>query len=115
MKTNITKLATLLFAHIMAVAVVLAHTHVGDVVKHSSTDLGSYTVRSSVDVNAKALGDLHNHIDKTMLKNVLKSAGDSTAATRRDLKQSVLVSEESLLERFTSHLLFLQVLLTIRV
>jgi hypothetical protein len=118
MKTKTTLLKTAFIAclaHLMAGTVVLSHMHAGDVVSHSvSKDSLTQVTKSSPDLNAKAVGDLHNHIDKTMLKNIMKSAADSsTAASRRDLKPQQLEYEESILERLAAQFLMFRVFMTL--
>lgn len=64
--------------YLLAVAVVLSCLHVKDLAayKVSAAQLGTASV---TDVVAKALSDLHTHVDKTALKNIVKSIGDQTA------------------------------------
>lgn len=83
MKTNIFKIIfTSLLAHAMCVTVVLAHIHAKDAVSMANQQ-GAAKLSGS-DITAKALGDLHHHIDKTSLK--LHSGDVSTQARIRELK-----------------------------
>jgi len=101
--------------HTMAMSVILAHAHAGDVVRQSSPDFYQPSKISS-DVSAKVIGDLHNHIDKTMLKNAVKSPSDTTSAvSRRELRNAVVQIEESVLERVEMQMLLLRAFLTMRV
>ena len=119
MKTKTLSLKTALiacFAHMIAGMVILSHMHAGDVVSHSSGKEGMAQVtKTSPDLNAKAMGDLHNHIDKTTLKNVMKSAADSTAVSRRDLQAQEVQFEETLLEKLAAQFLMFRVFLTLPV
>lgn len=105
---NIKYLFVMLFSYVIACSVVMAHTHVSDVVQHSSTDLPAMTAKST-DMNAKVIGDLHNHIHKTTLKN----PADTVAARRNDMEPEEVITEESLLERFVSGLLMIRVMMTL--
>jgi hypothetical protein len=50
-----------------------------------------------------------------MIKNIMKTAADSTAARRSELEKSELAGEESLLDRFLNSLLMLRVMMTLPV
>lgn len=115
-----------LFAYMIACAVILSHTHAADLLKQAraaapanvvkATDAASKLPDSpdrTNDVGAKAMGDLHTHIDKTMLKNVMKTATDTTAARRSELERSEISDDESLMDRFLNSLLLLRVMLTL--
>ena len=101
---NIKTIKTLslgLFAHLLAISVVLAHAHAGDIAKHSGPDASMTIVKTSGDLNAKVVNDLHTHIDKTSLKNVMKSAGDTaTVGRRRDVRPSLFEEQLSLFDRW---------------
>lgn len=114
MKTNnITYLLVSLFAYLMAGSVILAHTHATDVVKGASHDAPNAVAKT--DVSAKAIADLHNHIDKTSLKNVMKTSADTTAAARRrELSDTIVQTDDGLLDRMLASLLFARVALTLR-
>ena len=90
--TYITRNCRRMLSVIMVFAVMLVATHAKDIVAQptirpikfplSNTQLAS---RSQDDPMQKSVGDLHNHTDKTMLKNFAKSMGDaSSLAARRD-------------------------------
>lgn len=85
MKTKITiKNMFTLLACFMGLAVVLASAHAKDVVRASHpTDVATIISRPG-DINAKAIGDLHNHIDKQTLKNI--AMDNPQAARERELK-----------------------------
>lgn len=105
MNTNTTKLLTAaLLAHLMCVSVVLSHVHAKDAV--SLLRAPSPTKLTGNEITAKALGDLHHHIDKTGLKNV------HVTATARARSLSPLDAEsvqESLMTRFADFMLRLRV------
>lgn len=85
MKTNIFKIVfTALFAHVMCATVILAHVHAKDAVSLSNQQNAANAKISGGDITAKALGDLHHHIDKTTLKS--HTADASTQARIRELK-----------------------------
>ena len=79
MKTNIFKIiTTALFAHAMCATVVLAHVHAKDAV--SLANQQSVAKLSGSDISAKAVADLHHHIDKTSLK--MQTGGDNAVQAR---------------------------------
>lgn len=83
MKTNIFKIVfTALLAHVMCITVVLAHVHAKDAV--SLDNQQSAAKLSGGDITAKALSDLHHHIDKTSLK--MHTGEVSTQARIRELE-----------------------------
>lgn len=104
MNTNILKLffGTLL-VHTLCFSVVLSHMHAKDAISMSMQQAGSARLATS-DITAKALGDLHHHIDKAGLKNI---AAVSTAAGRtRELNPlNVDTADESLAARFHDFIL----------
>lgn len=85
MKTNIFKIVfTALFAHVMCVTVILAHVHAKDAVSLSNQQNAANAKISGGDITAKALGDLHHHIDKMSLK--MHTSDTSTQARVRELE-----------------------------
>ncbi len=93
MKTNIITLArrlTATLSSLLVVAVFLTATHAKDVLMSSALGILSSdtpAVRTHDDISAKALSDLHSHVDKTMVKDpgMNKSFGDNAAlAARRE-------------------------------
>lgn len=84
MNTNTAKLtlATLL-VHLMCFSVVLSHMHAKDAASLLSSQAS--VKMSPSDIPAKALGDLHHHIDKAGLKNINTDNGSTTAARTREL------------------------------
>jgi len=68
----------------MCFTVVLSHLHAKDAMSLMSQQ-SSFSKISTSDITAKALGDLHHHIDKTGLKGVSMDNGASTAARVREL------------------------------
>jgi len=83
MKTNIFKIIfTALLAHLMCATVILAHLHAKDAV--SLANQQSVAKLSGGDLTAKAMSDLHHHIDKTSLK--MQTSEVSTQARIRELE-----------------------------
>lgn len=83
MKTNILNIIfTALLAHLMSATVVLAHIHAKDAV--SLANQQSVAKISGGDITAKAVADLHHHIDKTSLK--MQSSEPATQARIRELQ-----------------------------
>lgn len=98
-----------IFACVITFAVTLSGAHAKDVVSthNLSKDDGAIkiTVKTS-DVGAKALSDLHNHVDKTSLKSMSKTtAGDSILAREREAKADVIRVEHTLSIRLMELLL----------
>lgn len=96
MKTKIKHITKIIFSTLMVVAVFLTATHAKDIVnpqpiRQKARSVETQTqqpqaTRTSDDPVQKSMGDLHNHTDKTMLKNFAKSMGDapSLAAKRNE-------------------------------
>lgn len=85
MKTNIFKIIfTALLAHVMCATVVLAHLHAKDAVSLANQQNAANAKISGGDITAKALGDLHHHIDKMSLK--MHTGDTSTQARIRELE-----------------------------
>ena len=86
MKTNIFKIIfTALLAHIMCATVVLAHLHAKDAVSLANQQNIANAKILGGDITAKAMSDLHHHIDKTSLK--MQTADNSgTQARVRELE-----------------------------
>lgn len=96
-----------ILAPVMCFSVVLSHVHAKDAVpllakaKHAPKFAGS-------DITAKALGDLHNHIDKAGVKNIHNDA--STSARQREFQAVVYEGEDaSLIEQVREFMLRLRV------
>lgn len=68
----------------MSVAVVMSAAHAKDVARASHPTHVAGLISRPSDINAKAIGDLHNHIDKQTLKNI--SMDNPLAARERELK-----------------------------
>ncbi len=87
----------------MVLAVFLTATHAKDLVaaqpirsKARAID-NPQAARTTDDPVQKSVGDLHNHSDKTMLKNFAKSVGDTpTLATKRSEKDDVITDDQPL-------------------
>ena len=110
MNTNTIKLslATLL-VHAMCFSVVLSHMHAKDAASLISQP-SSVNKLASSDITAKALGDLHHHVDKAGLKNINLDNSTVTAARGRQLNPlEADDSDESLLGRLHAFYLRLRV------
>lgn len=75
--------ATTLLVQTMCFSVVLSHMHAKDAVSVSLNRANASKLGAS-DITAKALGDLHHHIDKASVKNI-HSDTSTTAARVREL------------------------------
>lgn len=85
MNINTLKLLSVtILAHFMCMTVVLSHIHAKDAISYLGQSHAARTVLTT-DMSAKALGDLHHHIDKTALKNI-HTESPTTAARRRELQ-----------------------------
>ena len=106
MNTNTLKLAVLtLFAYCLAFTVVLSHMHVKDIT--SLMNQQSVNRLAASDIGAKAMGDLHHHIDKTGIKNI--QSENTTAARTRDLNPLYgELDEQSLMDRVHDFMLRLR-------
>lgn len=102
-------------AYTLATAVVLASVHARDIVANSNKivhfDAVSTAKVHTDDVAAKAIGDLHNHVDKTFVKSMVKSVSEQATLIRQrqsledldsiDRPLSVLVMEMLLMFRLS--------------
>lgn len=105
MNTNTAKLSlAALLVHLMCFSVVLSHMHAKDAASLMSSQ--STAKISTSDITAKALGDLHHHIDKAGLKNINADNGSTTAARTRELNPlNAERDDDSLGARFHDFLL----------
>lgn len=97
-----------LLAQTICFTVVLSHLHAKDALSlYSQTAGASRSVASTSDITAKAMGDLHHHVDKAGLKNITADSGQTTAARTRELSPlNAEVDEDiSLRDRFYNFLL----------
>lgn len=94
MKTNTLKLlfATAL-VHTMCFTVVLSHLHAKDAMSLMSQH-SNMTKLAAGDITAKALGDLHHHIDKASMKNIAINNGSTTAARVRGLSTITIETDD---------------------
>lgn len=89
MKHTIHHLCSLAFAFAMVIAVILTATHAKDIAGSAvlkiktTTPLDDGLTRRIDDPVTKALSDLHNHTDKTMVKSLVKNISDNPAALSR--------------------------------
>lgn len=114
MNTNTIKIATATFlAHLMCLTVVLSHVHAKDAVSLLRQPTGT-TKLAARDITAKALGDLHHHIDKAGLKNITGDSGTTTAARTRSLNPlEVDETDDSLLARLHDFMLRVRVVMSL--
>lgn len=105
MNTNIVKLFfSTLLVHLLCFSVVLSHMHAKDAVSLSTSQANSSRL-ATTDITAKAMGDLHHHIDKAGLKNITDQTS-TTAARRRELNPlEADTTDESLSTRFFDFML----------
>lgn len=90
MSTTIKTLLISTLVYLMGSSVILSSVHAKDLASHHTDAHKALTTSSKVstDLSAKAVGELHNHIDKTVFKAFAKSSSDqATVATRREEKQ----------------------------
>lgn len=98
-----------LFASFLAVAVVLSGAHAKDIA--ASRNLKDDTLvktmaKSPSDVTAKAMSDLHNHVDKTTFKAFAKTSVDNQMLAReRELKEGVIKLERTMSVRMLEMML----------
>lgn len=104
-----------MLVYLLATAVVLSSVHARDLVAHrndvQSFDVARTTKTHVDDVSAKAIADLHNHVDKAGLKTFNKLATDQivlvrhrqTQAEHQDTSRplSVVIMEALLMFRLT--------------
>lgn len=110
MKTNLAKLFTSTFlVQLMCFSVVLSHIHAKDAVPLMTQPAGTIKLGSR-DITAKALGDLHHHIDKAGVKNIHNDAS-TTAGRQRELRPFTELERDagSMLSQLNDFLLRLQV------
>ena len=102
MKTKIKKLTTITFSLFMVLAVFLTATHAKDIVgaqpvKAKARTVETQATRTVDDPIQKSVSDLHNHSDKTMLKNFAKSMSDTpTLAAKRTEKDDPITDDQPL-------------------
>lgn len=99
-------LFTTLMANAMCMSVVLSHVHAKDAVSllHSPGRAQNY---STNDITAKALGDLHHHIDKASVKNIHMDSTTNTIRARNlkpleaieDIEESILAKLQNMFVR----------------
>ena len=102
---------TTLFASFIAIAVMLSGAHAKDIVgtRNAKDDTVVKTTAKTTDVAAKAVSDLHNHVDKTTLKAFAKSTSDNSMLAReRELKEGAIKIERTLSVRLLEMKLFLK-------
>ena len=88
---NIINKLTFITATFIAGCVLLVSIHAKDIVKYTDTSTASRVVYN--DISKKAVGELHDHVDKQVVKSLVKtfdksSASDnyvSTARSRQDI------------------------------
>ena len=103
---------TVALAFCIAMSVMLAALHLKDIVKVSS--VSDYTPASQYkDVTQKASEDLHNHVDKQMVKAFAKTFGDTITASRsRDDDDMFAEDDPGLVGRLTEQLMLWRIFVT---
>ncbi len=107
MKIIKTSLITLV-ASFISLAVILSAVHAKDLAGPSKERNSANVVRSAPgnEVVAKALGDLHSHVDKQTLKVMTSTVSDQPIlATHRDIKTLVSKEDRTLSDLATEWLL----------
>lgn len=90
-------------------SVLLSSVHAKDIAK--SAPLG----QDLSSVHAKALGELHNHTDKTVVKVFAKAVSDNAIVAReRELRTEVVRIERGLVEQLADFLMFWRVAFSVR-
>lgn len=117
-KTKIIKtILTIVISSIMVPAVLLSSVHANDLAtyrlgktKSPQAPVSALAQRKTAeDPMSKSLGELHNHIDKTMVKNLTKSSADQATMQARRKSDALLEArpinemwfELTMLVRFT--------------
>jgi hypothetical protein len=99
-------LSTLL-VHVMCFSVIMSHIHAKDAVPLMAQPSGT-TKLGSRDITAKALGDLHHHIDKAGVKNIHNDASTTAARTRELNPLHAEAGDDSLFGRINDFMLRLR-------
>lgn len=115
MKTKIKHIAKIIFSSVIVLAVFLTATHAKDIVsasgqplKQKARTLETQSARVDDPVQ-KSMSDLHNHTDKTMLKNFAKQIADSpTLAAKRNEKDELSADEQPLSTRLLEAMFMMQ-------
>lgn len=118
MKINIATHLTISLAYLLCGSVLLSSAHAKDLVKHGSHDQSAAvaTKAGPTDLNAKVIGELHNHTEKTALKTFAKAVSTpGIVARERELKRDVVEIEKNLSHQVFDTILFWRMALTLRV
>lgn len=109
LKTNIYTSFVVSLASFIALSVLLLSLHAKDLVRYG--DLAYARTTEYRDLSEKASGELHDHVDKQVLKAFGKTAGDGFTLSRgRDDTFTPDAEEDpGLLTRIHEHLLMLRV------
>ena len=101
MKTNIKKITHTFMTTLsvfLAVAVVLIATHAKDIVSaapstpaDSATNTSARLAERPID---QSIGDLHSHVDKTMVKNMAKAVSGDSAVMQTARREQGEINEE---------------------
>ena len=112
-KTNIIQNLTVLLATLVAFSVVLVSVHAKDVVRYGDAAVAQ-TVKHS-DITDKVVKELHDHVDKQVLKNFNKVFSDNVIVTTRSREELSAAYEEDpgLWGRFTEHIMLLRAYVTL--
>ncbi len=96
--------ANALLIQMMCVSVVLSHMHAKDAVSISVSNPSANKL-GATDITAKALGDLHHHIDKASVKNIHSDASSTAARTRELNPLAAETTDDSLSGRIHDFML----------
>lgn len=115
LKTNIVKLKqhfTVGLAFLLAFCVLTVSVHAKDIVKYGDAALAKAI--DFRDITDKAVKELHDHVDKQVLKSFAKTFSDGSinARTREDTPD-IIEDDPGLMSRFTEHLLMWHVYATL--
>ncbi|HET7630503.1 MAG TPA: hypothetical protein VFK03_03965 [Candidatus Saccharimonadales bacterium] len=94
MKTKTLKISLSLLAYCLCMTVMLASVHAKDLVSYSKLSLiGGVAALTLTDVGAKALSNLHNHVDNTSFNHFIQ------VVHRRQLEREREVERDEAIER----------------
>ena len=103
---------TVILACFLAFCVMTVSVHAKDIVQY-----GDATIAQTIgfrDITDKAVKELHDHVDKQVLKSFAKSFTDGSMLTRtREDTPDIMEDDPGLMSRFTEHLLMWHVFVTL--
>ncbi|HET8689928.1 MAG TPA: hypothetical protein VFL81_00630 [Candidatus Saccharimonadales bacterium] len=104
MKTKIIKLSLSLLAYCLCLTVMLASVHAKDLVSYGKLSLiGGVAALSLTDVGAKALSNLHNHVDNTSFNHFIQVVHRRQVERERELERDeALQNSQTIIDRLLS-------------